>query len=132
MSALPTLEGAKVLVTGASSGIGAALAPMLAAGGATVGIAARRTDRLSGVLDACREASAGDGAADGAGHRMWTADLSDPDAATRLAVEAWDAFGHLDARGQQRRPADAAAGAAPVDGRRRGRDAHQLPLARGA
>ena len=42
-----TLEGAKVLVTGASSGIGAALAPMLAASGATVGIAARRTDRLS-------------------------------------------------------------------------------------
>jgi NAD(P)-dependent dehydrogenase (short-subunit alcohol dehydrogenase family) len=97
MSALPTLEGAKVLVTGASSGIGAALAPMLAASGATVGIAARRTDRLSGVLDACREASAGDDGADGAGHRMWTADLSDPDAASRLATEAWDAFGHLDA-----------------------------------
>jgi NAD(P)-dependent dehydrogenase (short-subunit alcohol dehydrogenase family) len=98
MSALPTLEGAKVLVTGASSGIGAALAPMLAASGATVGIAARRTDRLSGVLDACRAASAGGaGGADGAGHRMWTADLSDPDAAARLAVEAWDAFGGLDA-----------------------------------
>jgi short-subunit dehydrogenase len=28
---------------------------------------------------------------------MWTADLSDPDAAARLAIEAWDAFGHLDA-----------------------------------
>jgi len=97
MSALPTLEGAKVLVTGASSGIGAALAPMLAAGGATVGVAARRTDRLSGVLDACREASAADGGADGAGHRMWTVDLSDPDVAARLAVDAWDAFGGLDA-----------------------------------
>jgi NAD(P)-dependent dehydrogenase (short-subunit alcohol dehydrogenase family) len=97
MSALPTLEGAKILVTGASSGIGAALAPMLAAGGATVGVAARRTDRLSGVLDACREASAGDGGADGAGHRMWTVDLSDPDAAARLAVDAWDGLGGLDA-----------------------------------
>jgi NAD(P)-dependent dehydrogenase (short-subunit alcohol dehydrogenase family) len=101
MSALPTLEGAKILVTGASSGIGAALAPMLAGRGATVAIAARRTDRLSGVLDACREASAGDGSGDssgdGAGHRMWTVDLSDPDTAARLAIEAWDAFGHLDA-----------------------------------
>ena len=70
MSALPTLEGARILVTGASSGIGAALAPMLARSGATVGIAARRTDRLSGVLDACREASADSGRTDGAGHRM--------------------------------------------------------------
>jgi NAD(P)-dependent dehydrogenase (short-subunit alcohol dehydrogenase family) len=97
MSALPTLEGARVLVTGASSGIGAALAPMLAGRGATVGIAARRPDRLSGVLEACADASLGDGGGDGAGHRMWTVDLSDPDAAARLAVEAWDAFGHLDA-----------------------------------
>ncbi len=97
MSALPTLEGARVLVTGASSGIGAALAPMLAGRGATVGIAARRPDRLSGVLEACADASPGDAGGDGAGHRMWTVDLSDPDAAARLAVEAWDAFGHLDA-----------------------------------
>ncbi|MGH9288774.1 MAG: SDR family NAD(P)-dependent oxidoreductase, partial [Acidimicrobiales bacterium] len=72
MSALPTLEGTRILVTGASSGIGAALAPMLAQSGATVAIAARRTDRLSAVLDACREASTGDRGGDGAGHRMWS------------------------------------------------------------
>ncbi len=35
------LEGARVLVTGASSGIGAALAPILAERGATVGIVGR-------------------------------------------------------------------------------------------
>jgi NAD(P)-dependent dehydrogenase (short-subunit alcohol dehydrogenase family) len=96
VSALETLDGAKVLVTGASSGIGAALAPMLAARGATVGIAARRTDRLARVLDACRAIgpSDRDGARD---HRLWTVDLSDPQAAARLATDAWDACGYLDA-----------------------------------
>jgi short-subunit dehydrogenase len=39
------LEGSKILVTGASSGIGAALAPILAERGATVGIVARRANR---------------------------------------------------------------------------------------
>jgi short-subunit dehydrogenase len=91
VSALDSLEGANVLVTGASSGIGAALAPMLAARGATVGIAARRRERLADVLERCRAANAaGD-------HRLWAVDLSDPDRAARLAEEAWDALGHLDA-----------------------------------
>ena len=30
-------------------------------------------------------------------HRRWAVDLSDTDAAAAVAVEAWDAFGHLDA-----------------------------------
>jgi NADP-dependent 3-hydroxy acid dehydrogenase YdfG len=43
------LNGAVALVTGASSGIGEAAARMLAARGATVAIAARRTDRLESL-----------------------------------------------------------------------------------
>ncbi|MBV9950424.1 MAG: SDR family NAD(P)-dependent oxidoreductase [Acidimicrobiia bacterium] len=89
---LTSLDGAKVLVTGASSGIGAALAPALAERGATVGIVARRAERLDAVRAACIAASPGGDP----GHRSWAVDLSDLDAAARVALEAWDAFGQLD------------------------------------
>ncbi len=78
--------GTTVLVTGASSGIGAALAPMLAERGATVGVVARRADRLDEVLAQCK----------GDGHRAFPCDLGDVAAAEQLALDAWDAFGHLD------------------------------------
>ncbi len=82
------IEGSRVLVTGASSGIGAALARMLARRGATVGLVARREDRLAEVLDDCH-AYAPDSA-------MWVADLADVERAGRVALEAWDRFDHLD------------------------------------
>jgi NAD(P)-dependent dehydrogenase (short-subunit alcohol dehydrogenase family) len=82
------IEGSTILVTGASSGIGAALAPMLAARGATVGIVARRRERLEQVLAACREHSPGS--------RLWAADLGDLDRAVAVVEEAWEAFGGLD------------------------------------
>ena len=51
----PVLKGTVVLVTGASSGIGAATAAALAAQGAAVALAARRGDRLGAVAAEIRQ-----------------------------------------------------------------------------
>lgn len=93
VSPLASLDGSRVLVTGASSGIGAATAVALAREGATVGLVARRAERLDAVRELCEGAAPRRGAA----HRIWVADLSDPDRAAALAGEAWDALGGLDA-----------------------------------
>jgi short-subunit dehydrogenase len=79
---------ASVLVTGASSGIGAALAVLLAERGARVGLLARRADRLQAVRDRCRAA--------GAEAEMWVADLDDVDRAVDVIEEAWTRFDGLD------------------------------------
>lgn len=88
MSADTPFAGNRVLVTGGSSGIGAGLAEALAAQGATVGIAARREDRLTQVLGRCR-AHAPDS-------KMWVVDLTDPAAVDRLAQDAVDELGGVD------------------------------------
>lgn len=76
------------MVTGASSGIGAALAPLLAEGGARVAVIARREDRLRETLERCRNYSPESA--------MWVADLSDPQTGVRLVHEAWEHFDGLD------------------------------------
>ena len=82
------IDGATIVVTGASSGIGAALGPLLAERGATVGLVARRRDRLEAVLERCVEHAPRS--------RLWVADLADLDAAERVAREAWETFDGLD------------------------------------
>ncbi len=82
------VAGKRVLVTGASSGIGAGLAEALARAGATVGLVARRTDRLAEVLDRCRQHSPSS--------RMWVADLADPAAVDALAVAVMSELGGVD------------------------------------
>ena len=72
------IDGSTILVTGASSGIGAELAPQLARAGATVGIVARRAERLDEVLERCREHAPES--------RLWAADLGDLERAEQVAL----------------------------------------------
>lgn len=82
------IEGKNVLITGASSGIGAALAVGFAERGAVVGICARREDRLAEVLEACQWHSPES--------RMWTVDLADLHAVDKFALESSADMGGID------------------------------------
>jgi short-subunit dehydrogenase len=83
------LKGSAVLVTGASTGIGAATARAFGKVGARVGLVARRQELLEQVAEETRAAGSPDVA-------VFTADLSDLDLATRVALEAWDRFDGID------------------------------------
>lgn len=58
MSWTSRLQGKVVLITGASSGIGAAAAKLFAQSGANVVLAARRAEKLTDMQRACEAASA--------------------------------------------------------------------------
>jgi len=82
------LQGSRVLVTGASSGIGAGLAEAFARAGATVGMCARRADRLAETAERCR--------ALGATVHSCTVDLAEPEQVDGLARSALADMGGVD------------------------------------
>lgn len=78
------MEGNRVLVIGASSGIGAAFAKAADAVGATVTVAARRQVLLEELVAGMR-----------GGHAV-AGDAADPDSAKRIAERAAEAMGGID------------------------------------
>lgn len=82
------ISGKRVLVTGASSGIGAALARELASAGAVVGLCARRRPELEQVLADCHKSSPDS--------KMWVVDLARLDDIDELASRADDELGGID------------------------------------
>src|SRR5436309_2810916 len=82
------LEGKVAIVTGASRGIGAAIARELAREGCRLVIAARSTDALEEVASELR--------ANGRGALVHAADLRAPEEPARLVRAALAAFGRID------------------------------------
>jgi NAD(P)-dependent dehydrogenase (short-subunit alcohol dehydrogenase family) len=83
-----SFEEKKVLVTGASVGIGAALAEGFAARGATVGICARRAEKLAEVVERLQALQPA--------CRAWTVDLADLDGLAAFAARADEELGGID------------------------------------
>ncbi len=83
-----TLEGAVVWVTGASSGIGEGLVPVLVARGARVAVSARRAERLDALASAWRER--------GADVRAFALDVTDRGATRGTIAAIEQAFGCID------------------------------------
>jgi NADP-dependent 3-hydroxy acid dehydrogenase YdfG len=83
-----TLAGRVALVTGASSGIGAAAAEALAAAGATVALVARRAERLDALISQIK---------DGGGKAIaLPGDITDEQVAQGVITETLRRFGRLD------------------------------------
>lgn len=82
------LQGKAAVVTGASSGIGHAVAETLAGAGAAVVLAARRVERLEELAAGIREA--------GGSAKVVPTDVTRREEVAALAEAALDAFGSLD------------------------------------
>jgi NADP-dependent 3-hydroxy acid dehydrogenase YdfG len=83
---VPELEGRTAVVTGASSGIGAATAVALAEAGARLALGARRVERLEELVAALP----------GDSHVMAPLDVTDPDSSGQFVARAVEELGRLD------------------------------------
>jgi len=83
---VPDLEGRTAIVTGASSGIGAATAHALASSGARLALGARRAERLDDVLASLP----------GEGHLAAPLDVTDADSCSAFVESAVGAFDDID------------------------------------
>jgi short-subunit dehydrogenase len=81
-------HGKTIFLTGASSGIGEALAVALAKKGAVVGLAARRKDLLEKIAKDCEKA--------GGTARVFAVDVTDENAIQRAVDEFIHEFAHID------------------------------------
>jgi NAD(P)-dependent dehydrogenase (short-subunit alcohol dehydrogenase family) len=82
------LRGAAVIVTGASSGIGAATAAQLGAAGASVALVGRREEPLKAQADLVVQAG---------GHALSVpADMAEADSPARIAAACRERFGRID------------------------------------
>jgi short-subunit dehydrogenase len=81
-------SGKVVFLTGASSGIGEALALELAKRGVLLGLVARRKNELRALADKCEEA--------GGIARVFACDVTDADAVQAAAYSFREEFGHID------------------------------------
>jgi len=88
MSVTLELAGRRVLVVGASSGVGRAVAEQAAAAGAAVALAARRRERLDATVASLREAG-------GTAHAV-VCDVADEPSCRRGVAEAIERLGGLD------------------------------------
>src|SRR5581483_7456307 len=82
------LQGKTALVTGATSGIGQAIAEAFAREGARVVVAGRNEQRGKAVVDEIHTA--------GGQATFLAADLASVEEVRRLAADATDVFGHID------------------------------------
>src|SRR5271166_5986493 len=82
------LHGRVALITGASRGLGKAIALALASGGASVALVARDGGALSAVAEEIRKT--------GAEAEVFEADVTDESQVRRVEREALARFGHVD------------------------------------
>jgi NADP-dependent 3-hydroxy acid dehydrogenase YdfG len=83
----PGLRGRRAIITGGTTGIGRAIAVLLASEGVEVFICGRNPDHLEDALARIREVGSGDGR---------NADLADPEQLDRFFQEAQETLRHVD------------------------------------